>query len=182
VVRPVTSALTLLALLACSGAPDAEGLFGPDPVQERQSNEPASAGPGDEGTEAGTSGDASAGAEAGRSADASAPPPPSPADAGADVAPPRCRQGEHACQNVCVREDFTSCGPSCQMCVTPPHAWPECERGACTFSCMIGYLDCDGRANNGCETDGDNDALNCGACGHRCSPGERCVRGSCESH
>lgn len=186
-IRPVASALALLALglapVACSGTPNAEGLFGPDPVRETQSNEPASTAAAEEGTDAATP-DAT-GVDSGTSADATTrpppPPPPPPVDAGADVAPPRCGQGEHACQNVCVRESFNSCGPSCQTCTTPPHAWPECERGACSFSCMIGYSDCDGRANNGCETDSDNDVQNCGACGHRCSPGERCVRGSCSS-
>jgi hypothetical protein len=49
--------------------------------------------------------------------------------------------------------------------------------------CNPPYADCDGRANNGCETNTQTDVNNCGACGTRCSlpnATSACVNSSCQ--
>jgi hypothetical protein len=49
--------------------------------------------------------------------------------------------------------------------------------------CNPPYADCDGRANNGCETNTQTDVNNCGACGTRCSlpnATNSCVNSTCQ--
>src|SRR5262249_55665496 len=42
----------------------------------------------------------------------------------------------------------------------------------CTLTgCMPGFDNCDGRMDNGCETNTTSDVGNCGACGNRCVVG-----------
>jgi hypothetical protein len=88
--------------------------------------------------------------------------------------------GSHVCQSACVPENVNSCGAPCRACPSAPNASPDCKAGACTFTCAAGYLDCDKRANNGCEVDGQNDTENCGACGNRCFFNDECVFGMCQ--
>lgn len=53
-------------------------------------------------------------------------------------------------------------------------------RSECVLSrCVAGRADCDAVSRNGCETQTDTDAANCGACGVRCRFGA-CVAGRCE--
>lgn len=77
----------------------------------------------------------------------------------------------------------------CGACRSPcnrPHAQMACEGGQCNFlACDPGYFDCDGIAENGCETLGSNDRQNCGGCGNVC-PGNdaggvpECIMGRCQ--
>jgi hypothetical protein len=49
--------------------------------------------------------------------------------------------------------------------------------------CPIGYADCDGRPNNGCEVNIQTDVNNCGACGTVCSfpnATSACVNSTCQ--
>lgn len=56
----------------------------------------------------------------------------------------------------------------------------RCVNGVCrAFRCSLGYGDCDGDRDNGCETDLST-AANCGSCGTHCRAGRRCVAGRCE--
>ena len=59
-----------------------------------------------------------------------------------------------------------------------------CDEGDCTIGLCNGDLaSCDGRADNGCETDLGNDPLNCGGCGVTCATENaqtRCVDRACE--
>jgi hypothetical protein len=54
-----------------------------------------------------------------------------------------------------------------------------------TPSCPSGYADCDGRTNNGCEANIDNDTAHCGDCMTACPPfglmsfGSTCSAGKC---
>jgi hypothetical protein len=62
----------------------------------------------------------------------------------------------------------THCG-SCANACSYEHGVPACRAGRCQLaSCTVGYADCDGDANNGCEVNIDT-ASNCGACGKVCS-------------
>ncbi|EYF06307.1 Hypothetical protein CAP_2185 [Chondromyces apiculatus DSM 436] len=73
------------------------------------------------------------------------------------------------------------CGDACDL----ANAEAACVGGACQVdTCNAGYADCDGLADNGCETSIDGSALDCGACGVICPGGPHstpvCVQGSCE--
>ncbi|MFO0760013.1 MAG: DNRLRE domain-containing protein [Byssovorax sp.] len=72
-----------------------------------------------------------------------------------------------------------SCGTPC----APPHATGACGNGVCAIgSCDLGYADCDGNPQNGCETSLTT-ATDCGACGVACAlPGgaASCAGGSCK--
>lgn len=48
-----------------------------------------------------------------------------------------------------------------------------------TPSCAAGYTDCDGKAENGCETATASDRNHCGACNKACTQTELCVSGVC---
>jgi len=58
---------------------------------------------------------------------------------------------------------------------------PGCERGACVYSCLAPFGDCDGNVANGCETDTGRSLAHCGGCGRACGsgPGQIGVSPSC---
>ncbi len=67
----------------------------------------------------------------------------------------------------------------CPWVCTLPNAVAECREGPCVISrCLPWFGDCDGRDENGCETDLLSDA-NCGACGNVCPTNTPCGGGSC---
>jgi len=72
-----------------------------------------------------------------------------------------------ACGNICPAIDFQTT--------------PICVFGHCATGCAPGWADCDGRADNGCETMTSADPRNCGGCGVQCdlAAGQPCVGGSC---
>jgi len=45
--------------------------------------------------------------------------------------------------------------------------------------CPDDFADCDGKAENGCETDLATDKRNCGVCNHKCMGGEKCNQKQC---
>lgn len=69
-----------------------------------------------------------------------------------------CQPGEKPCgtppQCVSVDNPLFGCSPeSCGPCDTMENAVPRCESGACVLGgCAAGFGDCDGDAQNGCET------------------------------
>jgi Stigma-specific protein, Stig1 len=70
------------------------------------------------------------------------------------------------------------CGNTCNLANVAVHG---CAAGACTITtCDPGFADCDGMAANGCETNTDTSATNCGRCSNSCGVG-MCTRGVCTS-
>ena len=77
-----------------------------------------------------------------------------------------CGPGLWCCGKSC--EDLTAdpqnCGECGFVCEPYPHASVGCEAGLCGIGeCDAGFLDCDGKLDNGCETNG---------AGCQCVPGE----------
>jgi len=68
---------------------------------------------------------------------------------------------------TCQSSGFWGSTTSCPSGGSNQHA--TCGGGICGLDCDEGWGDCTGA--NGCETDLETNTLNCGACGHDCSPG-----------
>lgn len=89
--------------------------------------------------------------------------------------------GGTCCDGWCV--DISSDALNCSACGTqcplrPNASWATCVESKCASQCEVGYADCDGVAENGCEASLDTDGSNCGACGHDCR-GAACASGMC---
>jgi hypothetical protein len=90
------------------------------------------------------------------------------------------------CNGKCVYIDdpLFGCSPtSCLPCLVA-HATPTCSK---TFECVVAQCleddwgDCDGKQENGCETDLDTTS-NCGGCGVKCGSAKPyCNHGSCSA-
>lgn len=75
-----------------------------------------------------------------------------------------------------------NCGGCGDTCTAHDNQSVMCANGGCVSSCNAGFLDCDGNALNGCETNKNTDAKNCGGCSNVCqtpnaTPG--CSMGTC---
>lgn len=110
---------------------------------------------------------------------------------------PRCEQGvcaldcdedwgdcdgdpDNGCESGLL-EDEQNCG-ECRHPCTNPNGDTRCEQGECSPECGAGYLDCDGLAGNGCETDIGSSPEHCGACGAACNlihAAALCLGGEC---
>jgi hypothetical protein len=80
-----------------------------------------------------------------------------------------------------LKNDENHCG-SCTKVCSPTGGTPSCNNGACGISCSAGFGDCDGNVGNGCETNINTSATNCGGCGLACSTNHAtatCNTGSC---
>jgi len=79
--------------------------------------------------------------------------------------------------------DVNNCGACGTVCAGGDNAAAACRAGKCVLSCNAGYLDCDGDAVNGCETNGSADLSNCGNCGNVCPSTPNlnaiCAAGTC---
>lgn len=91
-------------------------------------------------------------------------------------------KAENGCETV-TSVDIANCGTCGKACPTGPNATATCEAGVCELTCNAGYDDCDGDPADGCEAFTQNDAANCGTCGHACPDGPGvaalCVAGAC---
>jgi hypothetical protein len=98
-----------------------------------------------------------------------------------------CDQGYSDCDgrapNGCEVSIDTSplnCGGCGQVCGGAQVATSGCTDRTCTvLACNAGFGDCDGGAANGCETNTQTSAANCGSCGFACQAGEGCAAGAC---
>ena len=69
-----------------------------------------------------------------------------------------CNNGYADCDNdyangceVNKQSDVRNCGGCGIACAQRPNATPACAAQSCSFSCNLGYTDCDLQAQNGCE-------------------------------
>lgn len=98
---------------------------------------------------------------------------------------PACmNNGTSLCSGSCVDlttdpENCGTCGTECKSFL--PHAkGSTCEDAKCVISgCNTGYGDCDTSVANGCESNLQTDASNCGTCGTKCPAGQVCYSGKC---
>ncbi len=84
----------------------------------------------------------------------------------------RCGAGMAICAGTAcanLRTDVANCGRCGMSCPGRANASPACTAGACAIVCLGGYGDCDGDPSNGCETNTNTTAANCGTCGHACA-------------
>jgi hypothetical protein len=68
-----------------------------------------------------------------------------------------------------IASDTKNCGGCGDLCDNVANATGTCEGGHCALACGAGFSDCDGRVDNGCETDTTSDANHCGGCNNPCS-------------
>jgi hypothetical protein len=103
---------------------------------------------------------------------------------GASADQGRCASGEKVCNGNCVSlsDPAFGCGaPACDPCSMQLGA-ASCAAGACAVaSCQAQTGDCDGNAQNGCETQTQTSSAHCGRCGNACRSGEVCSQGSCQT-
>ena len=86
-------------------------------------------------------------------------------------------------QNGCetaVISDPKNCGACGMACPGVPHAKNGCINGSCQLTgCDVGWSDCNGNLQDGCEVGTGTDVRNCGLCGNACPQGAVCVGGAC---
>jgi hypothetical protein len=76
--------------------------------------------------------------------------------------------------------DVNNCGACGLSCSSTNMATRTCGSATCNGTCKAGYADCDGnKLTNGCETNTNTDAKNCGNCGNACPNGQSCANGAC---
>jgi hypothetical protein len=82
-----------------------------------------------------------------------------------------------------LRASPMHCGMCGMRCTAPANATSTCTAGACGFTCLAGFADCDGNAANGCEVNTNTSAAHCGRCRNACTAGANstaaCVTGAC---
>ncbi len=83
-----------------------------------------------------------------------------------------------------VGGDVANCGTCRLVCAAPPNAAAACTGGSCGLGlCNAGYLDCNLKASDGCEVNGNADSMNCKTCGNVCPPVANgtpgCTNGAC---
>lgn len=100
-----------------------------------------------------------------------------------------CPKGKANCNNdesdgcetpLDTVSDCAFCGDNCDV----ANATASCQSGACHLdACNTGWANCDTQAANGCETNTQTDAGNCGSCGNICPSGPHstavCQSGGC---
>jgi hypothetical protein len=85
-----------------------------------------------------------------------------------------------SCDALCVdtQTDRLHCG-SCTSSCGQQNAVATCVAGSCQTTCNLGFTDCDGVPDNGCEANFNNDNANCGACNNQCAVNLTCSGGAC---
>ncbi|MEZ4391795.1 MAG: hypothetical protein R3A48_11915 [Polyangiales bacterium] len=78
--------------------------------------------------------------------------------------------------------DINHCGSCGRVCPSPPNAAGSCSMGVCGFACNVGFADCNGVPEDGCEVNLDSSPENCGRCMNRCvvnGATAACTAGQC---
>lgn len=87
-------------------------------------------------------------------------------------------EDENGCE-VDTATSLDNCGACGRACAFDG-AIAECVRGVCTFVvCSPPFADCDGKSQNGCETNTHESTAHCGGCGESCDG--TCEDGECSS-
>lgn len=103
---------------------------------------------------------------------------------GPECAVPCAKSGKTLCPLGCadLLTDVNACGACNAPCRPPgPNQTRDCVKGVCQYDCKPGWGDCNGDPSDGCETNLNIHAANCGACGTVCdiASGQPCVEGKC---
>ncbi len=82
-----------------------------------------------------------------------------------------------ACNDLCV--DTTSDSKNCSACGYVCAVGSSCKASQCRIDCPSHWGDCDGKADNGCETNLLTSDANCSACNNPCGEYAHCDAGAC---
>jgi hypothetical protein len=77
------------------------------------------------------------------------------------------RSAANGCE-INTTNNLSHCGGCGVVCPSPANATRTCAAGACGFTCLPGFANCDGIASNGCEVNLNTSTTHCGACGRGC--------------
>lgn len=82
-----------------------------------------------------------------------------------------CSEKQTCCDGQCVNtdNDKLNCGACGNSCVDLPNVNPQCSAGRCQLNCKLGFGNCDGLRDNGCEFSTLSDINNCGICNQVCT-------------
>jgi hypothetical protein len=84
---------------------------------------------------------------------------------------------------VAYASDSFNCGSCGVVCAGAANAMGWCRNAQCGLACNQGFNDCNLAPVDGCESNSQTDAKNCGKCGNKCAGGANanpaCVAGAC---
>ena len=87
-----------------------------------------------------------------------------------------CTSSSECISGFCVSNFCSACSTKCEA----ANGVASCISGSCRIaSCNAPFKDCDLIYADGCETNSNTDANNCGSCGLKCPAGVLCTAGVC---
>jgi hypothetical protein len=92
-----------------------------------------------------------------------------------------CKNGPtDGCETYVAGGDIANCGDCGNVC-SYPNAGAKCNSGgSCAMgACNFGFGDCKNGAADGCETNTQNDPVNCGGCNSKCALTRGCSSSAC---